>query len=147
MAEAIVDGGGHVVPVEEAEALVWASPRDPDGLSDLLHQHPHITWVQLPWAGIEHYAHLVDDGRVWTCGKGVYAEPVAELALSMALAGLRNVAGYARTSGWSAPLGRNLLGANVTILGGGGITESLIRLLRPFDCHITVVRNRVAEMD
>ena len=147
MAEAIVDGGGHVVPAEEAEALVWASPRDPNGLRDMLDEHPHIRWVQLPWAGIEHYAHLVDDGRTWTCGKGVYAEPVAELALSMALAGLRNVAAYARSTSWSAPKGRNLLGANVTILGGGGITESLIRLLRPFDCHITVVRNRVTEME
>jgi len=147
MAEAIVDGGGHVVPASEAEGLVWASPRDPEGLEELLEQHPHIRWVQLPWAGIEHYARLVDDGRMWTCGKGVYAEPVAELALSMALAGLRNVASYARASSWSGPRGRNLLGANVTILGGGGITESLIRLLGPFDCHITVVRNRVTEME
>ena len=29
----------------------------------------------------------------------------------------------------------------------GGITESLLRLLKPFDCHTTVVRNRVTEMD
>ena len=147
MAEAIVEGGGHVVPPGEAEGLVWASPRDPQGLADLLDEYPQIAWVQLPWAGIEHYAHLVDDGRLWTCGKGVYAEPVAELALSMALAGMRNVAGYARSTAWSSPLGRNLLGANVTILGGGGITESLIRMLQPFDCHVTVVRNRVTEMD
>jgi phosphoglycerate dehydrogenase-like enzyme len=146
MAEAIIAGGGHVVPVDEAEALVWASHREPDALRHLLDEHPQIRWVQLPWAGIEHYADLVDDDRLWTCGKGVYAEPVAELALSMALAGLRHVAGYARTPNWSGPRGRNLLGANVTILGGGGITESLIRL-RPFDCHITVVRNRVTGME
>ena len=31
--------------------------------------------------------------------------------------------------------------------GGGGITESLLRLLQPFDCHVTVVRNRVQPMD
>jgi phosphoglycerate dehydrogenase-like enzyme len=34
----------------------------------------------------------------------------------------------------------------VVILGGGGITESLVRLLGPFGCHITVVRKRVADM-
>ena len=107
---------------------------------------PDLGWVQLPFAGIEPYAALLDDDRVWTCGKGVYAEPVAEMALALALAGMRHVAGYARTTGWSGPHGVNLLGANVTILGGGGITASLLRLLAPFDCRITVVRNRVEEM-
>jgi phosphoglycerate dehydrogenase-like enzyme len=77
----------------------------------------------------------------------VYAEPVAELALSLALAGLRHVGAYARAAEWTRPHGRNLKGANVTVLGGGGITEELLRLLQPFDCHITVVRNRVTEMD
>jgi phosphoglycerate dehydrogenase-like enzyme len=103
--------------------------------------------VQLPFAGIEQFVHLVDDGRTWTCGKGVYAEPVAEMALSLALAGMRGLGAYARSTSWSAPQGRNLLGASVTILGGGGITESLVRLLQPFDCDITVVRNRVRDMD
>ena len=103
--------------------------------------------MQLPFAGIEQYVHLVDDRRTWTCGKGVYAEPVAELALTLALAGMRGVRQYARATAWSRPHGRNLLGANVTILGGGGITESLIRMLTPFDCRVTVVRNRVQEMD
>ena len=106
-----------------------------------------IRWVQLPFAGIENFIHLVDESRLWTCGKGVYAEPVAEMALTLALAGMRGLGTYARASEWAKPEGRNLIGARVTILGGGGITESLIRLLQPFDCRITVVRNRVAEMD
>jgi phosphoglycerate dehydrogenase-like enzyme len=84
---------------------------------------------------------------VWTCGKGVYAEPVAELALTLALAGLRHVGEYSRATEWGRPHGRNLKDANVTILGGGGIAQELLRLLAPFDCHVTVVRNRVEEMD
>ncbi len=147
MANAITAGGGHIVPLSDAEALVWAAPRDPEALRHALIEAPHLSWVQLPFAGIEQFVDLVDDDRVWTCGKGVYAEPVAELALSLALAGLRNVANYARATEWSRPHGRNLKGANVTVLGGGGITEELIRLLQPFDCRITVVRNRVAEME
>jgi phosphoglycerate dehydrogenase-like enzyme len=146
-AEAVRAGGGQVVPVESAEALVWGSPRDAAGLEALLDGADHIQWVQLPYAGVEHYVHLVDDGRTWTCGKGVYAEPVAELALTLGLAGLRGLGTYGRASRWEGPQGRNLLGARVTILGGGGITESLLRLLRPFDCHVTVVRNRVQVMD
>lgn len=147
MADAIQAGGGHLVPVDQAEGLVWAAPRDPDSLEALLAGADHLTWVQLPFAGIENFAHLVDDGREWTCGKGVYADPVAELALSLALAGMRGVGRYARATSWSGPRGANLFGANVTVLGGGGITESLIRLLLPFDCRITVVRNRVRSME
>ena len=146
MADAIVAGGGHLVDVADAEGLVWGAPRDPDGLEAILEDADHIRWVQLPFAGIEQFVHLVDDDRTWTCGKGVYAEPVAEMALSLALAGMRGVGAYARSSEWSGPRGRNLLGARVTILGGGGITESLVRLLQPFDCDITVVRNRVHDM-
>ncbi len=147
MAEAITAGGGHIVPPAEAEALVWGAPRNPEQLAALLAEHHHFTWVQLPFAGIENFVHLVDDQRLWTCGKGVYAEPVAEMALALALAGMRHVGAYARATQWERPHGRNLLGANVAILGGGGICESLLRLLVPFDCHVTVVRNRVAEMD
>jgi phosphoglycerate dehydrogenase-like enzyme len=147
MHDAVTAGGGHIVPVAEAEGLVWASPRDPDGLERVLDETPDLSWIQLPFAGIEQYVRIVGGDHVWTCGKGVYAEPVAELALSLALAGMRNLGPYARATTWQPPHGRNLLGANVTILGGGGITESLLRLLQPFNCHITVVRNRVGEMD
>ena len=147
MAVAVTAGGGQLVPLADAEALVWAAPRDPGALRRAIVQAPGLAWVQLPFAGIETFVDLVDDDRVWTCGKGVYAEPVAELALSLALAGLRHVGGYARATEWQRPHGRNLTGANVTILGGGGIAEQLLRLLAPFDCHVTVVRNRVAEMN
>jgi phosphoglycerate dehydrogenase-like enzyme len=147
MADAITAGGGHLVPLQDAEALVWAAPRDPEALRITLHEYPHFSWVQLPFAGIETFVDLVDDDRLWTCGKGVYAEPVAELALSLALAGMRHVGQYARANEWGRPHGRNLKGANVTVLGGGGITEELLKLLQPFDCRVTVVRNRVADME
>lgn len=130
----------------EAEGLVWSSVTDRDGLRRMLDEYPAIRWVQLPLAGIEGFADLVDSDRVWTCAKGVYADPCAELALSLALAGMRGLGPYARSSTWGSKAGRNLLGARVTIVGGGGITESLLRLLRPFDCHVTVVRNQVQDM-
>ena len=147
MAEAICDGGGHIVPLAEAEAIVWADPRDPDSLAKLLPEAPHAKWVQLPFAGIENFVHLIDHDRHWTAGKGVYAEPVAEMALTLALAGLRGLGTYARAAEWSPPQGLNLLNGRVTILGGGGITESLVRLLQPFNCHITVVRRNVSDLD
>jgi len=140
-------GGGQVVPVEQADGVVWGAPRDPKGLEHLLAANPRVRWVQLMQAGIERFAHLVDDDRVWSSGKGVYADPVAELALTLALAGMRGLDRYARETSWSGPRGLNLFEARVSVFGGGGITQSLLRLLRPFDCHVTVVRNRVQEME
>jgi len=147
MADAISAGGGEVVDLADAEALVWSDASLADELEEALMDADHVRWVQLPFAGIEKVVHLVDDQRVWTCAKGVYAEPCAELALTLALAGMRGLGTYARAQRWRGPRGRNLIGARVTILGGGGITEALLRLLKPFDCHATVVRNRVQEMD
>jgi phosphoglycerate dehydrogenase-like enzyme len=146
MIEAVNEGGGYVVPLVEAEGIVWGDPRNADGLAAALEQAPKARWVQLPFAGIENFAHLLDDEHIWVCGKGVYAEPVAELALALGVAGLRGVATYSRARSWEPPQGSNLLGGRVTILGGGGITTSLVRLLQPFDCHITVVRRRAEDL-
>jgi phosphoglycerate dehydrogenase-like enzyme len=145
--EAVIAGGGHIVEPSDASAIVWTAARDASGLREILDVHGHLEWVQVPFAGIENFVPILDDDRIWTCGKGVYAEPVAEHALALALAGMRHVATYSRTSQWSGPAGRNLLGAAVTIVGGGGITESLVRLLAPFNCSITVVRRTVENID
>jgi phosphoglycerate dehydrogenase-like enzyme len=147
IAEAVTAGGGHVVALPEAEAVVWTDPSDAFGLEEVLDEYPDLRWVQLLWAGVEPFVDLIDDKRTWTCGKGVYSEPVAELALTLALAGMRGISTYTRQAQWVEQLGRPLIGARVAVLGGGGITEALIRLLQPFDCHITVVRNRVREME
>lgn len=147
LADAVRAGGGEVVPVAEAEALIWAHPSDPEGLAEVLTANPQIGWVQLPFAGIEPYVQVLDAEREWTCGKGVYAEPVAEHALALMLGLLRAVGHYARQDAWSGPVGRNLLGARVTILGGGEITASLVRLLGPFGCHVTVVRRHLDPLE
>ena len=143
----MIAGGGHIVEPAAASAIVWTAARDASGLREVLDTHGHLEWVQVPFAGIENFVPILDDDRIWTCGKGVYAEPVAEHALALALAGMRHVAAYSRASQWIGPAGRNLLGAAVTIVGGGGITESLVRLLTPFNCSITVVRRTVVDID
>jgi phosphoglycerate dehydrogenase-like enzyme len=147
LVSAIEEGGGELVDVADADALIWTSATDVAGLRQVLDANPHIRWVQLPFAGIEPFVEVLDDDRTWTCGKGVYAEPVAEHALALALGGLRGIGRYARETGWSGPYGHNLLGGQVTILGGGSITRSLVRLLRPFGTYNVVVRNRLDPID
>ena len=147
LVDAVVAGGATVSSAAEAEALVWAEPAAPELLPSVLEEGAGIEWVQLPYAGIENLTHLLDRDHRWTCGKGVYAEPVAEHVLMLALAGLRRMGNYARAHRWLPPEGRNLLEGKVTVLGGGGITESLVRLLGPWDCRITVMRRHPAPMD
>ncbi len=145
--DAVCSAGAQVSNYQDATGLIWVSPTDVAGLDAVLREYPHINWVQIPFAGVENFISIINNDRVWTCGKGVYAEPVAELALGLMLAGLRNIGVYAQETSWTRPIGRNLLGARVTIVGGGGIAVALVRLLQPFSCHITVVRHSVTDMD
>lgn len=149
MLDAARDGGAVVVPVEQADTVVWGGAADASGLSSLLAEHgEHLRWVQLPWAGVEPYLSLMDRDRIWTCAKGAYGDDVAEMALAMMLAGLRGLVSSARSTSWRqhGELGTNLHGAEVCIVGGGGIAEHLLRLLEPFACTITVVRRRPRSM-
>ena len=132
LVDAVLAAGASVVPPGEARALIWTDPDRPHLLRPLLDDCPRIDWVQLPYAGIEPYVDLLADGRRWTCGKGTFAEPVAEIALTLLLAGFRGLSTYARASRWGPPIGRELRGSQVTILGGGGIATELIALLAPF---------------
>jgi len=145
--DAVRAGGGEVVGLDEATALVWAHPMDGASLGSVLAEHADIEWVQLPWAGVEPFADVFDRDHRWTCAKGVYADPVAEHALAMLLAGFRNLAGYARSRGWGPQVGRNLYDSRIVIVGGGGITESLLPLLAPFRCDVTVVRRHAHHLD
>jgi phosphoglycerate dehydrogenase-like enzyme len=149
MAEIVAESGGEVVSDPAgADAIVWTDPYDVEGLRAVLAAAPNARWVQLPWAGVEHYARadIFRDGRTWTAGKGVYAEPVAEHALALLLAGFRDLPERVRATRWARQSGRSLYDGRVTILGGGGITESLVQLLAPFRVTTTVVRRRPEPM-
>lgn len=140
IAAAVEAGGGIVCDLSDADALVWTAWNDPDGLRAALARAPRVEWVQLATAGIDAILPAIDADRVWTCAKGAFSDPIAEHALALLLAGLRNVHHYARADSYTAPSGSNLLGSKVTVVGGGGIARSFIRLLGPFGAEVTVVR-------
>jgi phosphoglycerate dehydrogenase-like enzyme len=150
MADVVRGAGGVVVDdPAEADAVVWTNPYDADGLRAVLAQAPDARWVQLPWAGVEFFAEagIFDDGRTWTCGKGVYAEPCAEHALALLLAGFRDLHERVVATRWGRQSGRSLYDGRVTVLGGGGITEAFLTMLAPFRVTTTVVRRRPVPMD
>lgn len=131
LSEAITSAGGTLADLADARALVWIG--NVDGFPDPLPES--IEWVQLRLAGIESFlrAGLVDDRRIWTNASGFYAENVAEHALALLLAGLRQI-NVAVLRHWDEkaidPAVRSLHGSTVGIIGAGGIARSLIPRLK-----------------
>lgn len=140
LVDAVEAGGGTVVDLADADALIWADPGAADDYPSIIAGAPNVEWIQLPYAGIEPFLEHLDTEHLWTCGKGVYAEPVAEWVITALLAAFRDIPRYAKAHSWPAQGGRNLLGARLTVIGAGGITESLLRLLAPWGCEVTIVR-------
>ena len=140
MVEAVEAAGGTVVPIEQASALMFADPAAADAFPNIIGAGPGVEWIQLPYAGIETFQHHLDHDHTWTCGKGVYAPPVAEWIMAALLTAFRDIPRYVRASSWPEQDGKNLLGAKLTVLGGGGITESFMELIGPWGCDVTVVR-------
>lgn len=149
---AVTEAGGTVAPLDaQTRGLVWLDPRDPSGLADALDAAPGVGWVQLPFAGVDAFAHLIQehgDRVLFTSAKGAYAEPVAEHALALTLATLRVLPKRARAHSWATePEGVSLYGRTVVVIGAGGIALEYIRLLAPFDVDVTVVRRSADPVD
>lgn len=144
--DAVEAAGGTVEPLSDrTRGLVWLDNRDPDGFAAALGSHAGVSWVQLPFAGVDAFARTIADeqrpGLVWTSAKGAYAQPVAEHALALTLALLRVLPKRVRARSWATEQeGRSLYGLEVLIVGAGGIALELMRLLQPFGVRITVVR-------
>lgn len=138
--KAVLASGGELAPIDEASALIWADPASTEEFHLVVEDATELEWVQLPYAGVEKFAPNLIPDLIWTCGKGVYADPVAEHVMALILAAFRNLHVYAAADSWTEQVGRNLRGASVTVIGGGGIARSLIGLLEPWDTAVTVVR-------
>ena len=142
---AIRDAGGRVVDPTEADAVVWTSPGDPEGLTRLLTGSP-ARWVQLPFAGIESFvaAGAIDQERTFTCAKGAYGHSTGEHALALLLACARRLDVHIRATSWR-PEGslelpeRRLAGSTVLIVGTGGIGRALAAMLQPLRARIIAV--------
>lgn len=138
---AVVAGGGQLVDLNSSvRAVIWTDYTKPAELAAMLEANPQIEWVQLPFAGVDAFADIISRPIQFTSAKGAYREPVAEHALALTLALLRILPERARSLSWGRRFAQTLYGANVLIVGGGGIAEEFIKLAAPFNPHITVVR-------
>ncbi|WP_433521028.1 D-isomer specific 2-hydroxyacid dehydrogenase family protein [Nocardia pseudovaccinii] len=141
LARAIERGGGILVPLADADAVVWTQgpAAFPDRLPDA------VRWVQLPSAGVEPWisAGIIDETRVWTSAAGAYARNVAEHGVLLLLAGVRVLPEQVRATSWRKtdfdPRVGTLYGTTVAIVGCGGIGRAMIPLLSAFGAQVLAV--------
>ncbi|ALC04555.1 hypothetical protein CDES_00345 [Corynebacterium deserti GIMN1.010] len=134
--EALREAGAQIVDsLEEAEGFVFTQTPGIDfpALPD------HISWVQLPNAGINAYfkAGLITADRRWSNASGVYGQQVAEAALGLLLGLIHMHPTMVRADSWSPQpdVDRRttwLAGQTVAIIGAGGIGKHVAAMLRPF---------------
>lgn len=135
-------GGGVLAGTEDADAIVWLDPSDSDALGKAL-QSSKARWVQLPFAGIEDFAHLLDSEHVWTCAKGIYGPATAELAVALVLAAARRLHRHLREPRWASgdALGihRSLAETTALLVGTGGIGSAVAGMLAPHGVRVLAV--------
>lgn len=139
--DAVRRGGGQVVPLESANAIVYHGSDDAREVVDLTHER--IRWIQLPHAGVERWTQpgYITANPVWTSAAGAYSPQVAEHVLALMLLGAKGLHTLARATEWTEKKTRSLAGCTVAIIGAGGIGRSLVSLLDPFACRIIAVSN------
>jgi len=145
--QAVVDSGCSVSKLDSSVgALIWTDYSNPAGLSKAINDNPQLTFVQLPFAGVDAFSEVLDAPVRFACAKGSYREPVAEHALTLALSLARVIPERVRAQSWGRKFADSLYDANVLIVGAGGITEELVGLLSAFRSQVTVVRNQDVPM-
>ena len=153
--EAAIKAGGGTIGVagDALDGLVWTDSQGVEALSATLQRYESIRWVQLPFAGVDNFKPVFDSIRMlgrdltFTSAKGAYREPVAEHALTLALALARALPERIVAKSWGRKFAATLFDSKVLVVGGGGIAEELIRLLNPFRASISVVRREVQGMN
>lgn len=133
----------------QATAIIVVRIVDSAIIEETLAANPNISWVQLPFAGVESFLPVTNryPHVTFTSAKGTFAPPVAEHALALTLAQLRHLPERIRATSWGSSYGTTLNGTNVLIVGAGGIGTELVRLFSTWDTNITVVRRRPDPLD
>jgi phosphoglycerate dehydrogenase-like enzyme len=135
-------GGAKLSPMgSDVRGLIWTDYSSPGALGELIDRNPQLEWVQLPFAGVDAFAKQLDKNVLFTSAKGAYREPVAEHALMLALALGRKLPVRIKASSWGKREAFSFYDSKVLLIGAGGISDELTRLLAPFRAEITVVRN------
>ena len=64
-AELVEASGARQVDLGEAEALLWADPASSTAFPAAIAAAPNVTWIQLPYAGVETFVKYLDNDHTW----------------------------------------------------------------------------------
>lgn len=144
--QAVLSAGGVVSALTaEVRALIWTDYSKPELLAKTLEQNPQLEWVQLPFAGVDAFAEILNAPVLFTSAKGSYKEPVAEHVMALSLALGRKLPDRVRATSWGKREATSFYDSTVLIVGAGGIAEELIGLLSPFRARVLVCRNNSSQ--
>lgn len=69
----------------ESGGFIWLDPKGADTLGRVLTENRRLSWIQLPYPGVDAFAHILKisarPGLIVTSVEGAFAQPVAEHAL------------------------------------------------------------------
>lgn len=146
--------GGRVCDLADAHGVIWTSSSATTFPRQLPEQ---VRWVQLPMAGVDGWLQtgLLDRGlhdeRIWTTAAGAYAESVAEHALMLLIAGVRQLPACLAASTWQRtdlmPTVHSLRNSTVAIVGCGAIGCALIPSLHSLGAEVLAVTHSGRPVD
>jgi phosphoglycerate dehydrogenase-like enzyme len=147
--KAVEAGGCEVAALSpDVRAMVWTDYSQPELLRATLDENPQLEWVQLPFAGVDAFADVIQRTPLFTSAKGAYSQPVAEHVLALMLGLGRAIPERVRAKTWGNKFAVSLYESRVLVVGAGGIAQELVRLLEPFGCPIVVLgRNDVNRLE
>ncbi len=138
-------GDRHVPDsADEVEVVVlpiWL----PSSRMPVLAKLPRLQLIQLMSAGAEHTIGFVPPGVTLCNARGVHDPAVAEWALAVMLAQVRQLPRFLaaqRAGHWEQVRSEPLAGQRVLIVGYGSIGEAIERMLAPFEVTVDRVARR-----
>jgi len=139
---AVAPGPGPASRPPPVDGVVWLAHDDAGGLEALLAAVPGIRWVQLPSAGVDVFAPVMSTrpGMAWASASGVTAEPVAEMAVALLLAGRRGVVAATRLGADAPRTTAPVTGERVVVVGAGAVGRAIARRLVGLGADVHLVR-------
>jgi phosphoglycerate dehydrogenase-like enzyme len=147
------DPGSGDPPLAEGEILVTGLERQAAPAVEFVRRMPRLRWIHSVTAGIADLLapELVERAIVVTNSAGVYAGAIAEYSLAALVLLGRRIPELLRAAGerrWvdEHPLGRELAGRQVGIVGYGGIGRALARLCTQAGMRVRAVSRTPTEV-
>ncbi|WP_210496889.1 D-2-hydroxyacid dehydrogenase [Microvirga antarctica] len=126
--------------------ILWDFPTGREGERGLA-LAPNVEWVQTTSSGVGQHIHalgLAESNIVVTTARGVHADPLAEFALFIMLAHVKDLARLQREQSarrWERYCCSELSGKTLTIIGAGQVGARVASLARAFNMDVRAVVN------